>query len=253
MGKWWHPYPSWSFIWNCLKGTRGSRRSWGTGKDPRSSDAGVSDGCCGHICNEVKQNSLVFLLATGRFTQIRLQHVHGSCTCTKGKQTFHIWLSNRPHAHGSLSSSRGKGTTLWAEQGCATQTKITSSKGSLSKPWQASWESRKHISADFNLMLRTKDITKVWRKDHSQKQVACHGMWVAGRRFPWTAKPLCGRAELGGETAPWRRWRSLRRGLHLQCSRSCCPAQQGRRSEMWQRWRSSHRPPSNWWHLGKRS
>lgn len=54
------PYPSWSFIWYCLKGTRGSSRSWGTGKDPRSNGAGVSDGCCGHIWNKTKQKSLYF-------------------------------------------------------------------------------------------------------------------------------------------------------------------------------------------------
>ena len=94
------PYPSWSFIWYCLKGTRGSSRSWGTGKDPRSSDAGASDGCCGHIWNSAKQNSLLFLLATGRLTQIKLQHKHGSCIHAKGKQTFHVWLPNRPHANG---------------------------------------------------------------------------------------------------------------------------------------------------------
>lgn len=43
------PYPSWSFIWNCLKGTRGSRRSWGRGKDPRSTGPWFSDDCGEHI------------------------------------------------------------------------------------------------------------------------------------------------------------------------------------------------------------
>lgn len=147
VGKWWQPYPSWSFIWNCLKGTRGSSRSWGTGKDPRSSDAGVSDGCCGHIWNEAKQNSLVFLLATGRFTQIRLQHVYGSSTRTKGKWTFHIWLPKRPHANGSLPSSRGKRATSlgWAR---LCYTKHVKRRIPEQAP-KTNQESRKHISADF--------------------------------------------------------------------------------------------------------
>lgn len=94
VGQPWEPYPSWSFIWYCLKGTRGSSRTWGRGKDPRSSDAGVSGGCCGHIWNKAN-NSLLIHTAT-RLTQIRLQHVqHGSCDYTKGKQTFHVLLANR--------------------------------------------------------------------------------------------------------------------------------------------------------------
>lgn len=88
VGKWWQPYPSWSFIWNCLKGTRGSSRSWGVGKDPRSSDAGVSDGCCGHIWNEAKQNSLLFRLATGRFTQIRLNRLMVAAPSQRGNKHF---------------------------------------------------------------------------------------------------------------------------------------------------------------------
>ena len=43
------PYPSWSFIWNCLKGARGSRRSWGRGRGPRSTAPWFSEDCGEHI------------------------------------------------------------------------------------------------------------------------------------------------------------------------------------------------------------
>lgn len=50
-------YPSWLFIWYCLKGTRGSRRDWEevrVGKEARSNVPVGSGGCWEHIWKENK-------------------------------------------------------------------------------------------------------------------------------------------------------------------------------------------------------